>query len=125
METRVSSPSWTEEVCRPQSCCSSATLPDRTHWRVKRSRAVWRTAAARANRITTLIVDLGGVLVPTLFESVRTAGFPLGPLSGEPNPYDKVERGITSERSYWEGVERAGGWNIRELWQRCTVLRPS
>jgi putative hydrolase of the HAD superfamily len=96
-------------------------LPDRRNWRVQRTRANWRSAAIRGGGITTLVIDLGGVLAPTLFESVRLPGFPTGPSDA----YHDVERGHASERVYWETLGKTHGWDIRALWQQCTRLRPS
>jgi HAD superfamily hydrolase (TIGR01509 family) len=110
----VSSPCSIEQAPVPP-------LPDRRHWRVQRTRANWRSAAVRGGGITTLVLDLGGVLAPTLFESVRLPGFPEGPTA----PYHEVERGKASERAYWEDLGRTHGLDIRALWQQCTRLRPS
>ncbi|WP_028924889.1 HAD-IA family hydrolase [Pseudonocardia acaciae] len=79
-------------------------------WRATRLRTVRRGAAIRAraagreaHTITTVLLDLGGVVVPTLFEVVDDPGFPRGPFGDDPR-YAEVERGRLQEREYWAEV---------------------
>ena len=79
-------------------------------WRTRRRQNVRRTALARGadwreRRITAVLLDIGGVIIPQLFESVRRPGFPRGPFGGDER-YEAVQRGELSERDYWA---RGGG----------------
>ncbi len=66
---------------------------------------------------------MGGVVIPTLFESVAIPGFPAGPLADEPT-YRAVERGDLPERDYWHAVARARPeLDIGELWRTCSYMR--
>ncbi|WP_432847933.1 HAD-IA family hydrolase [Amycolatopsis sp. CA-161197] len=71
-----------------------------------RGRALRRAAAVRSRadtatlRLTTIVLDLGGVVVPTLFEVVDDPTFPKGPF-GDDKLYDGVEQGKQQERDYW------------------------
>lgn len=75
-----------------------------------RRRAVRRAAAQRSRadhstlRLTTLLLDIGGVVVPTLFEVTDT--LPPGPF-GDDERYAEVEGGRLQEREYWAEVTRA------------------
>ncbi len=77
----------------------------------QRRRAVRRAAAARSRggpgrlQITTVVLDLGGVVVPTLFEVVRDRDLPGGPF-GNDERYADVERGRLQEREYWAELSR-------------------
>ncbi|MEK6438983.1 hypothetical protein [Pseudonocardia sp. T1-2H] len=79
--------------------------------REQRRRALRRAAAARSRieavglQLTTVVLDLGGVVVPTLFEVVRDPDFPSGPFGGDPR-YVDVERGRIQEREYWAELSR-------------------
>lgn len=55
--------------------------------------------------LTTVVLDLGGVVVPTLFEVVTEESFPRGPF-GADERYQDVERGRIQEREYWAEVAR-------------------
>lgn len=55
--------------------------------------------------LTTIVLDLGGVVVPTLFEVMDDAALPAGPFGHDPD-YDSVERGRIQERDYWAEVGR-------------------
>ena len=102
---------------------------DLDDWAVRRRRAVWRAAGARAGgRLGgrapgTVLLDMGGVVIPTLFESVAVAGFPGGPLRGEAE-YAAVERGEVAERDYWARLaERRPDLDVGELWRACSRVR--
>ncbi|MFI5612603.1 HAD-IA family hydrolase [Amycolatopsis sp. NPDC051903] len=75
-------------------------------WRAGRDRALRRAAAVRSRagtpalRLTTIVLDLGGVVVPTLFEVVDDPTFPKGPF-GDDAAYAGVEQGKQQEREYW------------------------
>lgn len=77
-----------------------------------RSRVLRRTAAVRSKadtehlRLTTLVLDLGGVVVPTLFEVVEDPALPPGPF-GHDELYDDVENGRLQEREYWARLTAA------------------
>ena len=87
---------------------------DLDDWAVRRRRALWRAAGARAGgragragrAPAAVLLDMGGVVIPTLFESVAVAGFPGGPFRGEAE-YAAVERGELAERDYWARLARA------------------
>jgi FMN phosphatase YigB (HAD superfamily) len=100
-------------------------LPDPRDIDVRRRRGSWRRAAAAAGRPSTVVLDIGGVLVPSLFESVRgtDAPFPAGPLAREPH-YARVEAGEIGEREYWQAVQDQG-WDVEQLWRRCSSIRSS
>ncbi len=116
-------------ACRVMPTATPLPTVDPTAWDVRRRRSVRRAAAARgadtcaAGRITTLLLDVGGVVIPSLFESVELPGFPSGALSGEA-AWAKVQRGESTEREYWQAVaaERPG-LDIGELWKRCSRVR--
>jgi len=50
--------------------------------------------------LSTIVLDLGGVVVPTLFEVVDDSSFPSGPFGHDPK-YADVESGRIQERDYW------------------------
>jgi putative hydrolase of the HAD superfamily len=98
-------------------------------WDVRRRRAVRRAAGTRAadrtspRRISVLLLDVSGVVIPSLFESVMIPGFPSGPLSGEP-AWGRVQRGETSEREYWEAVSaERPELDVPALWKACSHVR--
>jgi HAD superfamily hydrolase (TIGR01509 family) len=95
---------------------------------------VWRAAGARAGgtRVAragtgrapvAVVLDMGGVVIPTLFESVAVAGFPAGPLRGEAE-YAAVERGDVAERDYWARLaQRRPDLDVGALWRACSRVR--
>ena len=96
-------------------------------WATRRRQAVRRAAGTRsadpaAPRIAAVLLDIGGVVIPQLAETVRTPGFPRGPLNGDER-YAAVQRGELGEREYWRlvGVER--GIDIAALWQERSAVR--
>jgi FMN phosphatase YigB (HAD superfamily) len=107
---------------------------DPDDWMVRRRRAWWRTAGARAaggrargtgtrRAPVAVVLDMGGVVIPTLFESVAVAGFPEGPLRGEAE-YAAVERGEVAERDYWARLaERRPDLDVGALWRACSRVR--
>jgi FMN phosphatase YigB (HAD superfamily) len=112
-------------MCRVQPAGPAVEMPDPLSWRVRQRRALWRRAALAGHGPTTVLLDIGGVIVPSLFESVAVPGFPRGPLAGEPE-YREVEQGRRSERAYWADVaQRHPDLDLGELWRACTGLRPT
>ncbi|HSO55403.1 MAG TPA: hypothetical protein VL330_22295, partial [Actinomycetes bacterium] len=102
---------------------------DLDDWAVRRRRARWRAAGARAAGArggrgpVAVLLDMGGVVIPTLFESVAVAGFPGGPFRGEAE-YAAVERGELAERDYWARLaERRPDLDVGELWRACSRVR--
>jgi HAD superfamily hydrolase (TIGR01509 family) len=77
-----------------------------SRWMPTRGKVLRRTVAARSSadsghlRLTTLLLDLGGVVVPTLFEVIDDPTFPSGPF-GKDELYAGVENGHLQERDYW------------------------
>ncbi len=70
-----------------------------------------------------VLLDMGGVVIPTLFESVAVAGFPGGPFRGEAE-YAAVERGELAERDYWARLaERRPDLDVGALWRACSRVR--
>jgi FMN phosphatase YigB (HAD superfamily) len=70
-----------------------------------------------------VLLDMGGVVIPTLFESVAVAGFPGGPFRGEVE-YAAVERGDLAERDYWARLaERRPDLDVGALWRACSRVR--
>lgn len=78
--------------------------------RAVRSSVAARSRAGSAHlRLTTLVLDLGGVVVPTLFEARCGPGLPSGPF-GSPahdRAWADVEAGRTQERDYWAALARS------------------
>jgi HAD superfamily hydrolase (TIGR01509 family) len=112
-------------ACRAPEPGPPVEMPDRECWQSRRRRAIWRRAALAGHGFTTVVLDIGGVIVPSLFESVALAGFPRGPLDGEP-AYREVEQGRQSERAYWAQLaERRPDLDLGRLWRDCTGLRPA
>ena len=86
---------------------------------------MWRAAAARGGGRgpVAVLLDMGGVVIPTLFESVAVAGFPGGPFRGEAE-YAAVERGEVPERDYWARLaERRPDLDVGALWRACSRVR--
>jgi hypothetical protein len=90
----------------------------------RRRRALRRT---RSPAVATLVLDVGGVVIPTLFESVTSQGLPSGPFQhpGDPDSeYPLVENGQLAERDYWARLsERRPDLDIGALWRGCSVVR--
>jgi FMN phosphatase YigB (HAD superfamily) len=92
-------------------------LPDPV--RAGRRRALRRTRTAGG----TLLLDMGGVVIPTLFESTDVPGFPAGP-TGADEDYRSVERGESQERDYWARLaQRRPDIDIGALWRDCSYVR--
>jgi FMN phosphatase YigB (HAD superfamily) len=116
-------------VCRPLAAAAPLPTVDPTAWRVRRRRAVRRAAGGRGadpaapGAVSVLLLDMGGVVIPSLFESVGLPGFPGGPFDDEA-AWRQVERGEVTERDYWGTVaaERPG-LDVAELWRRCSRVR--
>lgn len=72
---------------------------------VRRSAAIRSRSGSESLQLTTIVLDLGGVVVPTLFEIMNDTGFPAGPFGDDPD-YNSVEHGRTQERDYWAEVGR-------------------
>ncbi|WP_345613561.1 HAD-IA family hydrolase [Pseudonocardia adelaidensis] len=76
---------------------------------------------------TTVLLDMGGVVIPTLFERVRLPSFPCGPFQDKASPdveYEKVENGQIQERDYWAQLAaRHPELDIGELWRNCSSVR--
>ncbi|MGD9530199.1 HAD-IA family hydrolase [Pseudonocardia sp.] len=91
--------------------------------RARRRQALRRTRPA----VTTIVLDMGGVVIPTLFERVRFPSFPSGPFSDAARPdadYAKVEKGEMQERDYWARLAaRHPELDIGALWRDCSVVR--
>ena len=82
-----------------------------------------RSAASAMPPIAALVLDLGGVVLPSLFEM---HGFlrSKGPF-GDDRAYAAVERGDLEERDYWRRLEDARpGVDVAELWRRSQGVRP-
>ena len=102
---------------------------DLDDWAVRRRRALWRAAGVRAGRRgagrapAAVLLDMGGVVIPTLFESVAVTGFPGGPFRAEAE-YAAVERGEVAERDYWARLaERRPDLDVGALWRACSRVR--
>lgn len=73
--------------------------------------------------ITTLVLDVGGVVIPTLFESVAIPDLPPGPF-GDDRAYAAVERGGGQERDYWaQLIADRPDIDIGALWRACSYVR--
>lgn len=108
---------------------STVALADPSDRIVRRRRAVRRSAQARGvgrrerPSVTTLILDIGGVVIPTLFESVAVPELPPGPF-GDDEAYVAVERGDGQERDYWAQLVAARpDVDIGALWRACSYVR--
>lgn len=115
--------------CRVLAATAPLPTVDPTAWEVRRRRSLRRAAGTRdADRSSTrhvhvLMLDVGGVVIPSLFESVALPGFPAGPLAGEPD-WRRVQRGETTERDYWSAVARERpGLDVAALWRSCSRVR--
>lgn len=90
----------------------------------RRRHALRRTRTAA---VTTIVLDIGGVVIPTLFESVSAPSFPSGPFQhpGAPDhEYPLVEKGDLAERDYWARLaQRRPDLDIGALWRGCSVVR--
>ncbi|MDD7937187.1 HAD-IA family hydrolase [Actinomycetospora lutea] len=87
--------------------------------RAARRRALRRTRTASG----TLLLDMGGVVIPTLFESTAVPGFPAGP-TGVDEDYRAVEAGASPERDYWARLaRRRPDLDIGALWRDCSYVR--
>lgn len=81
-------------------------------WTASRGKVLRRTVKARSSaqanhlNLTTLVLDLGGVVVPTLFEVIDDPTFPAGPF-GADDLYAGVENGRMQERDYWASLAKA------------------
>ena len=115
-----------ECACRVTARGGPLPEVDPAAWDVRRRRAVRRAAAVRAvgdRSVSVLILDVGGVVIPSLFESVDLSGFPAGPLEGDTD-WALVQRGETTERDYWAAVAAARpGLDIAGLWRACSQVR--
>ena len=70
-----------------------------------------------------MLLDMGGVVIPTLFESTAVPGFPAGP-TGPDAEYRAVERGAEQERDYWARLaRRRPDLDIGALWRDCSYVR--
>lgn len=105
------------------------TLTDPSDRAVRRRRAVRRAvqvrgaALGRGPSITTLILDIGGVVIPTLFESVALPDLPPGPF-GDDRAYAVVERGGGQERDYWARlITERPDIDVGALWRACSYVR--
>ena len=84
-----------------------------------------RRQALRRTRTTvsTVLLDMGGVVIPTLFESTAVPGFPAGP-TGDDAEYRAVEQGREQERDYWARLaRRRPDIDIGALWRDCSYVR--
>ncbi|GEL17213.1 HAD-IA family hydrolase [Pseudonocardia asaccharolytica] len=73
--------------------------------------------------LTTVILDMGGVVIPTLFELTGAPGLPGGPFARD-GEYKAVERGVLQERDYWRRwSERRPELDIATLWRECRGIR--
>ncbi len=106
--------------CRLPETTSLQPTVDPASWRVRRRRSVRRAAGAGPS---VLVLDVGGVVIPSLFESVAIDGFPSGPLAAEPE-WRRVQQGQTSEREYWRAIAEARpGLDVPALWRECSRVR--
>lgn len=97
-------------------------------WSTRRRQSVRRAAVARgadasAPRIAAVLLDIGGVVIPQLFESAAVPGLPSGPFNGDER-YAAVQRGELSERAYWAEVSAARpDLDVGALWRACSYVR--
>lgn len=106
--------------CRLPARASPLPTVEPDAWRTRRRRAVRRVSGVGPS---VLVLDVGGVVIPSLFESVSIDGFPTGPLTGEAD-WHRVEQGQTTERDYWRGVAEARpGLDVAALWRACSQVR--
>jgi FMN phosphatase YigB (HAD superfamily) len=84
--------------------------------------AALRSALEPRKPLAALVLDLGGVVLPTLFEG---SGLPLEGPFGEDFRYQAVERGELQERDYWRSLmDRHPEVDVKALWQRAGAVRP-
>lgn len=114
----------TDRLCVPAPAPRVPVVVDPDGPTARRRRALRRT---RSTAITTIVLDIGGVVIPTLFESVTSPGFPSGPFQHPGNPdheYPLVESGELPERDYWARLaERRPDLDIGALWRGCSAVR--
>ncbi|MQA13000.1 MAG: HAD-IA family hydrolase [Pseudonocardiaceae bacterium] len=116
------------ELCRAPVSPAEVPRLDPDAWEVRRRRAVrlaanHRAVGAEQPPTSTVLLDIGGVVIPTLFESVAVPGFPGGPFAGE-GSYRDVEQGRLPEREYWNRVaQRHPQLDIGMLWRACSQVR--
>ena len=98
-------------------------------WQPTRNRIIRRSVAARSRadvdhlRLTTLVLDLGGVVVPTLFEVIEDPSFPAGPF-GHDEMYKDVENGHLQERDYWAALAASRpDLDVAHLMRACLGIR--
>jgi hypothetical protein len=113
--------------CAPAPPSDATTLVDPVGWSTRRRRALRRGAQARSvvatAPLTTLLLDIGGVVIPTLFESVVAPELPPGPFGGDA-AYARVERGGGQERDYWlQLIDQRPDVDIGALWRACSYVR--
>ena len=100
----------------------------RIRWLGGRRRVLRRTVVARSGNaastpVAALVLDLGGVVLPTLFEVHGFLGS-AGPF-GADRAYAAVERGDLDERAYWRRLEAARpDVDVSELWKGSQAVRP-
>ncbi|MBW3606388.1 MAG: HAD-IA family hydrolase [Actinobacteria bacterium] len=105
-----------------------ADLVDPSDRVVRRRRAVRWAAQARTRGgdgpvPRTLLLDVGGVVIPTLFESTAIPDFPAGPL-GDDAAYAEVEAGRLQERDYWgQLIAARPDIDAGALWRTCSYVR--
>lgn len=105
-----------------QSAVRGHTVPGR---QMMRSTVGKRTRVGpSAPDITVVVLDLGGVVVPTLFEIINEPAMPRGPF-GRDDRYDDVEDGLIQERDYWAELSRARpDLDIRAVVRESMHVRP-
>lgn len=113
--------------CAPAPPPDASAVVDPTSWSTQRRRALRRGAQARSSAtpapVTTLLLDIGGVVIPTLFESVVAPELPPGPF-GDDAAYARVERGGGQERDYWRQlIDQRPDVDIGALWRACSYVR--
>jgi putative hydrolase of the HAD superfamily len=118
-------------TCRVHRPGGRAPLPDvdPTGWSARKRQSIRRAAASRSAdpalaRPAVLLLDMGGVVIPTLFESVDLPNWPKGPLVEE-EYYARVEAGEVDERHYWmhHAAQRGEDIDIGGLWRACSYVR--
>jgi putative hydrolase of the HAD superfamily len=119
------------ETCRVHTPGGRPPLPDAdpSGWASRKRQSVRRAASMRAadaglSRPAVLLLDMGGVVIPTLFESVALPNWPKGPLVEE-ELYARVEAGELDERHYWmrHAAMRGDDVDIASLWRACSYVR--
>jgi beta-phosphoglucomutase-like phosphatase (HAD superfamily) len=86
--------------------------------------AALRSALDRSLPFGALVLDLGGVVLPTLFEGNGNV-LPLPGPFGEDPRYDAVERGELQERDYWRSLmARHPDIDVAALWKGAGAVRP-